>query len=138
MRKRIIPMNKGDLRKKLIAVRKTIPDKRLKSAKIKDFVLPLLYGFQVVGIYAAKEDEVDTFPIIEELLAMGKTVALPRTEGKSLSFYKITDPASLTVGKFGVKEIVKFNYSQNFTQNFAYFKEKIKKIEIKTQNKETK
>lgn len=42
------------------------------------------------------------------------------------------------LGKFGVKEIVKFNYSQNFTQNFAYFKEKIKNIEIKTQNKETK
>lgn len=42
------------------------------------------------------------------------------------------------LGKFGVKEILKFNYSQNFTQNLAYFNEIAKKIKIETRNKETK
>ena len=40
--------------------------------------------------------------------------------------------------KFGVKEILKFKYSQNFTQNITYFNETMKNTKIENQTKETK
>lgn len=61
---------------------------------------------KTVMIYASTAIEVDTFGIIEQALADGKKVALPRciTGTREMSFHYVSDIVQLQKGSFGVLE----------------------------------
>lgn len=49
-------------------------------------------------------EEVGTDAIIEELLAQGKRVYLPRVEGDAIRFYRIRSLSGLILSAFGIRE----------------------------------
>ena len=49
-------------------------------------------------------EEVGTDAIIEELLAQGKRVYLPRVEGDAIRFYRIRSLSGLKLSAFGIRE----------------------------------
>ena len=55
-------------------------------------------------VYASSPDEVDTRRFITEMLESGKTVAVPKCEGRDMRFLAIPSLSALTVSKFGVDE----------------------------------
>ncbi len=58
----------------------------------------------VVFGYYPKSDEVDSRPLLEELLKRGSQLFLPCVEGDSLIFRKVTDLNHLCEGKLGNQE----------------------------------
>lgn len=54
--------------------------------------------------YISTDIEVDTIKFIDYLLESGKTVAVPKCEGKNMRFIKITGFNSLVKGAFGILE----------------------------------
>jgi 5-formyltetrahydrofolate cyclo-ligase len=85
------------------------PDsKRLLDRKIKNRLLNLwaLRNVQTVLCYVSTEIEVDTRELINDLLKMGKRVAVPRCEGgpSEMNFYYINSLDDLSPGSFGVDE----------------------------------
>ena len=98
-------MNKSELRKKYLDIRRSIPHKKEKSLIIKDKLLSLLSKYHVIGIYASMDDEVSTDELIKELLHLSKVVVLPKIEGDHISFYQITSLDDLEVqGKYQIRE----------------------------------
>lgn len=98
-------MNKSELRKKYLDIRKELPNKKEKSLIIKDKVISLLSKYHVIGIYASMDDEVFTDELIIELLKLSKVVVLPRIEDDHISFYQITSLDDLEVqGKYQIRE----------------------------------
>jgi 5-formyltetrahydrofolate cyclo-ligase len=59
-----------------------------------------------VAMYVAKEDEVQTASLIERALSGGKEVAVPVVDrsSDSLLFFRISGPAGLSLGTFGIYE----------------------------------
>lgn len=55
-------------------------------------------------LYVSKPREVSTIGLIQAAWANGKTVAVPRTDGDNLRFYRITGWADLEPGAFGISE----------------------------------
>ena len=98
-------MNKSELRKKYLDIRKELPNKKEKSLIIKDKVLSLLSKHHVIGIYASMDDEVSTDELILELLKLSKVVVLPKIEDDHISFYQIASLDDLEVqGKYQIRE----------------------------------
>lgn len=54
--------------------------------------------------YASLPDEVSTFGIIELALSEGRTVAVPKVEGRTMSFHRISSPGDLAPGFRGIPE----------------------------------
>ena len=101
-------MNIGDskaaLRKKYLAMRKTLPHRKLRLADIMR-----IEGFnaaEVIFCYVSFGSEIETHLLIDELLANGKTVAVPRCDDLSgnMSAVAIDSPAALSPGSFGIPE----------------------------------
>lgn len=61
-------------------------------------------GKHVVCAYYPMPTEVDIVPLMEELLKRGCDLYLPRTEGKSFQFRKVTSLDGLLPGPFGILE----------------------------------
>ncbi len=61
---------------------------------------------RTVGIFVSCRSEVDTRPVIDDLLKRKRRVAVPRVEGKgAMEFYRIADPsADLRKGAYGIME----------------------------------
>lgn len=59
---------------------------------------------ETVAAYYSTGSEVKTGRIIQEMLAAGKTVALPRVEGKDIVFCKINGSEDLEKGEFDIME----------------------------------
>ena len=60
---------------------------------------------ETVFCYVSFRDEADTFRIIQEALARGKKVAVPRVEGKHrMEFYYINSMDDLSPGYMGIPE----------------------------------
>ncbi|MDA3846230.1 MAG: 5-formyltetrahydrofolate cyclo-ligase [Vallitaleaceae bacterium] len=59
-----------------------------------------------VFVYMSMFHEVDTYDFIVESLALGKTIAIPRIENKTMDFYKIEDIEDVKQGYFGILEPV--------------------------------
>jgi 5-formyltetrahydrofolate cyclo-ligase len=57
----------------------------------------------IIGFYIPKGNEVDTKPMIERAMAMGKSVAVPYTDHK-ITFCRFTSFESLKAGKYGIPE----------------------------------
>jgi len=76
------------------------------SRRIRDNLIPLIRGRGPVLVYASKYPEVDTLPLIEWLLAEGRTVVVPiiQQEDCSLRLSYIRDPSVLVPSTFQVPE----------------------------------
>jgi len=61
---------------------------------------------KTVAVFITYRSEVNTLPIIQDLLQKKKTVAVPRITGKGkMEFFKLTDPdADLVPGTYGIRE----------------------------------
>lgn len=66
---------------------------------MRDDLLKVLSKYHHIALFASLDSEIDTFPLIEELLKAGKIVYLPKTSGDELDFYKVDDLSSLVVSK---------------------------------------
>ncbi|MBR0414258.1 MAG: 5-formyltetrahydrofolate cyclo-ligase [Clostridia bacterium] len=99
-------MNKEQLRKHYKAMRREITSKTQKSESICRQVksLPDWRTAAVVGLYASLPDEVDTAPLISAAIQAGKTVCLPKVNGKEMQFYQIAPDCAYTAGAFGIRE----------------------------------
>ena len=84
-------MDKKTLREKYIKIRKDIKNKEEKSELIKENLKKLddYNKAKKVGIYYSMENEVDTKPIIKDLIGRKKEVYLPKVIGENMTFIKI-------------------------------------------------
>lgn len=101
---------KKAIRKKIYAARRTYTDGQLEemSRIITDKVcaLPVFQEADKILAYADYNHEVVTRFLIEEAWKAGKTVAVPKVDGKNMIFYVLKDFAVLEPGSFDVPEPV--------------------------------
>ncbi len=100
-------MNKKELRKEYLTIRKDIKDKDTKSRTIFNKLIDLdIYKCsKVIGIYYSLEDEVDTIELIDYSIKIGKTVCIPKVlSNNTMSFYKIIDRSNLVKSSFNILE----------------------------------
>ncbi len=77
------------------------------SAAIEENILQLVKekNFQVIFAYASFRNEPDMFSLLKKLLAMGKTVALPKCKAKGkMTMYRVSDISDLQPGAYGILE----------------------------------
>lgn len=99
-------MNKNELRKKYLELRKNIIDRKQKEEEIFN---KLINSFEynssrVIALYYSLKSEVDTLKLIEYSLNNKKIVLLPRVNGDEMNFYKINTLQNLVKSRFGVME----------------------------------
>lgn len=100
-------MDKNEIRKKYLEIRKNIADKKEKSQKIENSVInnEKYKKAQVIALYKALSSEVNTDYLIEHSLSDGKIVCLPRVEDDKIVFYRIHSlEDEFECSKFGVLE----------------------------------
>ena len=81
--------NKKEIRKTCFERVSKITDRSKRSFIMKSEMVELLSSYQNIALFASLDTEVDTFPLIEDLLKMGKNIYLPKTKGKEMDFYLI-------------------------------------------------
>lgn len=101
-------MNKKELRKELLLRRRNMDETYRKNSDLMIYnnlmSCPEVSAAEVILTYISTEIEVDTKKFIEKMLETGKTVAVPRCEGKNMRFIVIRDLNSLVKGAFGIPE----------------------------------
>ncbi|MBO4286039.1 MAG: 5-formyltetrahydrofolate cyclo-ligase [Bacilli bacterium] len=102
---------KKDIRKTCLERVSKIADRSNRSFIMKNEMVELLSSYQNIALFASLETEIDTFPLIEELLKEGKNIYLPKTRGKEMDFYLIhsLDELVESKDKYKVKEPSKGN-----------------------------
>jgi 5-formyltetrahydrofolate cyclo-ligase len=101
---------KGELRERALKARRALDSTELAglSRMVSEnlYALPEFQRAVVMASYVAKEDEVQTAPIIERAIKEGKRVIVPKTESvpKRLRFFEIRSLTELSAGNFGVLE----------------------------------
>lgn len=102
------PRTKKDIRRQILAVRRTLPAGEAieKSRAIVQKVTahPWYIEADTVFCYANHDGEVQTRELMDQILADGKRLALPRVEGTEMTFYEVTKPGQLTEGVYGIEE----------------------------------
>lgn len=104
-------MTKPELRKQILARRAALSgeERRAKSAAVQQRLLDLP-EFQAAGrvlFFVSFSSEVETLPMIEQALRLGKEVAAPKVMAgqPELELRRLTDPqAQLQPGKLGILE----------------------------------
>ena len=102
-------MNKDELRAQMRGMRRKLSDEeQRKAAKAVAERLVTLEAYQnarVVMAYAAVRGELPLDGILEDALAGGKTLALPRCEGEGvMRAYRVERAAQLRKGAYGILE----------------------------------
>ncbi len=101
-------MEKEELRKKYIDIRKKVEDKTRKSDFICQKVLDTeeYKKAKIIACYKPLPTEVDTRLLIEEAINSGKMIVLPKVNGQELEFYiiKDLDNNNFEKSKIGVEE----------------------------------
>jgi 5-formyltetrahydrofolate cyclo-ligase len=100
--------SKAQLRDKLITLRTQIGRDFIEVASQSTF--HLLQGnadykkAKTVAAFASTKGEIDTYPLLEGILASGKKLALPHVSKvkSQLRFYEVTDLKKLSPGEFGI------------------------------------
>ena len=103
-------VSKKELRKQLLTKRRGLDENFRLQRDIQIYnklmELPLIAEADTVFTYVSTEIEVDTILFIDAMLSFGKTVAVPKCEGKEMRFYAIDSLADLQTGAFGILEPV--------------------------------
>lgn len=99
-------MNKNELRKKYLLIRKEVQDKLDKSNSIFNKIINSeeYKTSRVIGLYKNLPSEVDTNELIDYSLKNRKIVLLPRVEGDSLVFYRVFNNSDFEKSSFGIDE----------------------------------
>ncbi|MEW6722128.1 MAG: 5-formyltetrahydrofolate cyclo-ligase, partial [Candidatus Micrarchaeota archaeon] len=98
---------KAELRKKMLAKRDALAGEDVR--RMSEAVMAGLFSRERfmeasrVGFYLPKGNEVDTKPMIERAIAMGKQVAVPYTDHE-INFCRFSSFDSLAPGKYGIPE----------------------------------
>lgn len=99
---------KNQLRNKFKKKRAELSDKNLKSSEICNIFLnsDTYKNAKIILCYSALNGEVDTNAVINQSLADGKTLALPKCINKDgfMNYYIIDSLNSLVEGMFGISE----------------------------------
>ncbi len=98
---------KTKLRQEILTARGKIEEKAEKDRRICEKILNAnsYKTARSVLLYHPLEKEINILPVIEDALASGKTVALPRCGGtREMRFYIISSLADLESGKFNLSE----------------------------------
>ncbi len=101
-------MNKSELRKSLMKRRKEMDKSyRLKCDEMiynNLTACPEIIAAETILTYVSTEIEVDTIKFINKMPELGKTVAVPRCEGKNMRFIRINSLDSLVKGAYNIPE----------------------------------
>lgn len=100
-------MLKSELRSQMRQLKRQFTQQQLceLSLPIIERLHPLLVEAQTIVAYYSLADEVDTHGLIDELLAVGKTVYLPRVvSDEAMLLCRYTGRDSLRKGAFGIME----------------------------------
>ena len=99
---------KKALRKSIVASRRLMEENVRKNIDEKIYnnlaALPEMTNRSAYLVYASSPDETDTRRLINALLAEGRTVAVPKCEGKEMRFLTIGSLSELRKSRFGVDE----------------------------------
>lgn len=101
------PMLKAELRQQIRNLKRQFSSQQLEelSLPIIARLRPRLTGAATVFAYYSLPDEVFTHQLIDELVAEGKTVFLPKVTGPdTMTWHRYTSPADLLLGAFGIAE----------------------------------
>ena len=92
-------MDKNELRKKYLLIRKSIKDKQEKSNIIFNKVINSeeYTNSRIIGLYNSLPNEVNTSELINYSLKNKKIVCLPRVVGKDILFFRIEDNSKRNV-----------------------------------------
>ena len=100
--------DKASLRKQILLKRDSIPPtvKKAKDTAVEEriFLLPEFKTAKTILFFASFRSEVDTVGMIERSLEAGKTVVLPRVQGKDLALYQIKGIFELVPAYMGIPE----------------------------------
>src|ERR1700722_2773299 len=103
--------DKRELRQKLRVFLRTLPNAESAQASLLARALlreqPVWKNARAVLFYAPRGDEIDLFPLVEEGLRAGKSIALPWFDKKTDAYdaFQIRDAATDCVpGRFGILE----------------------------------
>jgi 5-formyltetrahydrofolate cyclo-ligase len=97
---------KEEIRKKILNLREKFQNSEEHSYLIKEnfFSLPEIKNFGTFLLYYPHRGEVNTLPIINQLLKEGKTVLLPKVERDNILPIFISNLSQLKKGYAGIKE----------------------------------
>ena len=99
---------KSKIRKQCLQRRDAMEQEERVAAgrKIKEKVLAIkqVRAAETIFLYAAYKSEVPTKELLQELLALGKQIALPKVDDNRMDFYKITAWEELLSGYQGILE----------------------------------
>ena len=97
---------KDDIRKTVLKIRESYKPTDEEINQLKEKFLNLIdrYNFKNILLYYPHKNEINTIPIIKELLKRGKTVLLPKVEKDSILPILISDISDLNIGFAGIKE----------------------------------
>ncbi len=103
-----VTASKREVRKRLLALRKALPEKREKSWEISRLLLgsEAYRSASRLLLYLSTSQEADTFGILRQALKDQKEVYAPvcsEREGE-MTFYRVRDPSALIIGKYGILE----------------------------------
>lgn len=104
------PENKASLREKLKKLRDQVDPGLAETASQGIWAvfrrLPEFQKAKGIGAFASTPGEINTYPILEGILAAGKKLYLPRvaTERTHFDYYPVPDFKNLSSGAFGILE----------------------------------
>lgn len=91
--------NKKEIRKTILDKIGRIVDRTERSFLMMNDLLSFLKEYNDIALFASLNTEIDTFPLIAELLKQGKNVYLPKTNKDDIEFYKVSDLSTLIISK---------------------------------------
>ena len=103
-------MNKSQLRTRMLCARDAIPggEKKQLDRRIREhlFAWSAFHTAQCVFCYASFRSEVDTFPILDRVLAAGKRLLVPRVDpaARTMHAVVIESTGELKPGYYGIPE----------------------------------
>lgn len=71
---------------------------------IRNQLLTMTKDLKTVALFASFNDEINLFPLMDVLWEKGKTVYLPKVEGKTMNFYEVNSKDDLIKSKMGILE----------------------------------
>lgn len=101
-----MPSDKNTARQSGLKARAALgrEERKEQDARIEKRVIEKIQNMNVIGCYVSMKDEVNTYGIIDWCLKHGRTVAVPRCEGNTLTFHRIRSFNDLAEGHFHVME----------------------------------
>ena len=96
------------LRKEMLSKRNSLTKTNIQSASesilSRLFARPKFKEAKYIAFYLPRGNEVDTKKMIEESLKQGKTILVPSTDEKKITFHKFSSFDDLEAGKFNILE----------------------------------